>query len=136
MRSRDETGFVTPVALLFVGVFAFVAAVLLDGGLRLVAVQRAVDEAAAAGDHALRNIGVSHAAAGGLRLDPETAERDAEAFVAAEFGHRGHATIRGTDVTVTVHIDYRGRLIRFFDGPVQGTATSSPLVGIPTPTER
>jgi hypothetical protein len=127
MKRRDETGLVTPLAVSLVAVFGFVAAVLLDGGTRLVAIQRAVDEAGAAGDHALKNLDVSRRASGGLRLDPETARRDAVTFVKEEFGHEGEASVEGTDVTVTVRIDYRGRLIRFFDGTVEGTATASPL---------
>lgn len=127
MNRRDDTGLVTPVAVLFVTVFAFIAAVLLDGGMRLVTIQRAADEAAAAGDHALKNLDVSHAPAGGLRLDPDAAKRDAEEFV-RRFGHDAQVSVEGTTVTVTVRIEYKARLAPFFDGPIHGTAKATPLL--------
>jgi hypothetical protein len=128
MTRRDDTGLVTPVAVMFTMVFAFIAAVLFDGGMRLVAIQRAADEAAAAGDHALnKNLDVSHVAAGGLRLDPDAAKRDAEEF-ARRFGHDARVSVDGTTVTVTVRIEYKARLAPLFDGPVHGTAKATPLL--------
>lgn len=129
MRGRDESGLVTLNALLFALVVAFMAAVLHDGGSRLVAQQRAMDEAAASGRYGLRTIDVSHASEGGLRLDPTVAELDARTFL-KNFGHAGTVAVDGTNVTVTVRIDYRARVLRFLDGPLYGTATASPITGI------
>jgi hypothetical protein len=125
----DEAGLVSLNVLLCTPVFVLIVGVLFDGGSRLVAQQRAFDEAAATGRYALRTVDVSHAVGGGLRLDPATAERDAHTFLAA-FGHEGTVAVKGTNVTVTARIDYRARFIGFLSGPLDGTATASPIVGV------
>lgn len=126
MNRPDDRGSVTLIALGFVGVFALVCAVLYDGGMRLVAKQRALDEAGATARRALAHIDVEHDADGGLVLDAKTAEDDAMEFL-DRFGHDGTVSVDGTTVTVTVTIDYEARLLPLFSGPVEAAATASPL---------
>ena len=128
---RDETGSVTVAILSFVVVFVAFAGLLYDGGQRMNARQRAIGEAEAAARYGLRSISVSHAT-GELVLDPATARRDVDAYLQLA-GHEGSALVDGTRVTVTVRVVWNARLFPFralLSGPVSGTATADPVVGV------
>jgi hypothetical protein len=131
LRTRDETGSVTVVLLLFLAVFVGFAGLNYDGGQRINLRQRAIDEAQAAGRYALRDLTVAHAS-GELTLDPDAARRDALAYLAMA-GHSGQVQVVGTRVTVTVRLHWRAHLLPVLSGDVTGNAVSEPVVGIRGP---
>jgi Flp pilus assembly protein TadG len=129
---RDDRGAVT----LFVAVFtvALLAAVglVVDGGGKVRALQRADEAAREAARAGSQMLDVPSAVRGnGVRVDPAAAARAARAYLDAA-GVEGTVTVRGNTVQVSTTLTYRPVFLSVAGvGPltVTGSATARPVDG-------
>jgi hypothetical protein len=134
---RGERGQVTAFVTLFAATLLLFAGLVVDGGLTLSARLQALNEAQAAaraGAQAV-DLGVYRRQDGQLALDPDRAAALAHAYL-ARTGDTGSVSVRGDQVTVTVHRTQRMQvfaLVGITSLSVSGSATARAERGVSGP---
>ncbi len=123
-RLRDDRGRVAIFFAILAPAFLAMIGLVVDGGGKIRALQRADNIAAEAARAAGQAINAGQAISGGEKvIDPGAASTAAQQYINALDGVTGTVTtIDGTHLRVTVTVRWNATLLSLFGGPGAGTA--------------
>jgi Flp pilus assembly protein TadG len=129
-RGRDESGSVSAfVAVIAVGL-VMVAGLVYDGGQVLAAQATARDLAANAARAGAQELDLDALRADGIAvLDPDRAATAAQGFLLAT-GAEGDVAVSGPDITVTVRVTARMRILPVPDRTVEASDRATATTGV------